>query len=412
MSEAPVNTSGQPVRIMMVGGGSGGHLTPLLALAVEIKQRHPETRVTVVSQKRENLQEVVSHASIDETYSISAGKFRRYHGESLLAHLKDVKTIALNIRDFFRFMRGIAEAWRLLGKERPTVILLKGGFVSVPVGIAARFRKITYVTHDSDAVPGLANRIVAKRATYNLTAMPATMYPYNQAKTLQVGVPLRPEFTFVTPDQQTAFRLKLGIPGSAQVLCCIGGGLGAQKLNHALAHISLDLLTMYPDLIILHVAGQKLYTETMQLYQRQLPQASLERVKVFDFYNNFFELSGAADIVVSRAGATSIAELAVQGKPSIIVPGAQLTGGQQLHNARALQQAEAAIIVDENNTDELMRAVQGLLGSAEERAGYSAKFHALAFEQSTQKIVSVLFELANPTPEGNSISASAKTQEK
>jgi len=384
---------------MMVGGGSGGHLTPLLAVAVEIKRQHPITRVVAVGQKKENLQEVVSHESIDQVYSISAGKFRRYHGESFVSHALDVKTIALNIRDFFRFIRGIGEAWRLLGREKPDVILLKGGFVCVPVGLAARFRRIPYVTHDSDAIPGLANRITAKHARINMTAMPAEMYPYPSHKSQQVGIPLRPEFQIVLPNDQASFRQKLGIDVQSRVLCCIGGGLGAQKLNHALAHISRDLLTQFPDLIIIHVAGQKLYSETMQLYQRQLPPDIFHRVIVYDFYNNLYELSGAADVVLSRAGATSIAEFAVQAKPTIVVPGAQLTGGQQLHNARALQKADAVMVVKDGDTKSMLETVSALLESQEIRTKLSQRLHSLAFEYSAERITAILFDIADSKDE-------------
>lgn len=376
--------------VMMVGGGSGGHLTPLLAVAMALKRRQSALRVTVVGQRNENLQEVVAHDSIDQVYSISAGKFRRYHGESFLAHVKDVKTIVLNIRDFFRFMHGIAESWRLLGRERPDVIFLKGGFVCVPVGIAAQLRRIPYFTHDSDAIPGLANRIVGKRARINMTAMPAEMYPYRQDKTVQVGIPLRPEFSLVTPEQMAEFKNSLGVDPSNLVLCCMGGGLGAQKLNRALAHISRNLLEQFPGLVIMHVAGQKLFTETEELYKRQLPVEMLLRIKVYDFYNDLFKLSGAADVVVTRAGATSIAELAVQAKPSIIVPNPVLTGGQQLQNARALEKAEAAVVVHEDDADALEAAITDLLASQEKRSALSERFHTLAYDNSTEKIVDVL----------------------
>lgn len=385
------NNGAQSVgNVMMVGGGSGGHITPLLAVAVALKQRQSTLRVTVVGQRNENLQEVVAHDSIDQVYSISAGKFRRYHGESFIAHAKDIKTIALNIRDFFRFMHGIVESWRLLGREKPDAIFLKGGFVCVPVGIAAQLRRIPYFTHDSDAIPGLANRIVGKRARINMTAMPAEMYPYRQDKTIQVGIPLRQEFSLVTLDQMAEFKKSFGVDPSNLVLCCMGGGLGAQKLNRAMAHISRSLLEQFPGLVIMHVAGQKLFTETEELYKRQLPTELLQRIKVFDFYKDLFTLSGAADVVVTRAGATSIAELAVQAKPSIIVPNPVLTGGQQLHNARALEKAEAAMVVNEDDAEALKAAIADLLSSQEKRLALSERFHALAYDNSTEKIVDVL----------------------
>jgi UDP-N-acetylglucosamine--N-acetylmuramyl-(pentapeptide) pyrophosphoryl-undecaprenol N-acetylglucosamine transferase len=381
---------------MLVGGGSGGHLTPLLAVAKAIKSHNPSTIVVHVGQKNENLHDVVGGADIDETYSITAGKFRRYHGSSFLSHMLDIKTIILNIRDAFRFVIGTFQAWRLLGRVKPDSIMLKGGFVCVPVGYAARIRGIPYITHDSDAVPGLANRMTAKNAVYNTTALPADIYQYDQAKTIQVGIPIREEFTEVTPDILRESKQNLSINTDAPVLFVVGGGLGAQMINTAITSVSPDLLEQNKSLIIIHVTGKKLFDDTKQLYSNVLNEAQMKSVKLIDFTAELFRYSAAADVVLTRGGATNIAEFAAQAKACIVVPAPHLTGGQQLHNAKVLQDVGAAVIVQEENVSSLGDELSKLLQTtAQDREALGQKLHSLAIYDSADKLATLLLEIAN-----------------
>lgn len=382
-------------KIMIVGGGSGGHLTPVIAVANSLKIHDPLVEVVHVGQKNEGLQDVVDNNSINETYSITAGKFRRYHGESTLSHLLDIKTMLLNIRDFFRFMYGTVEAWFLLGMVKPNSIMLKGGFVSVPVGYAARLRRIPYLTHDSDAVPGLANRLTSKYAVYNTTALPAEFYPYDQTKTIQVGIPIRKEFKEVLITDKNKAKEALGIDRNGKVLFSVGGGLGAQKINESLVSSSKFLLESNSDLTIIHLTGKKLFGETADSYKHTLSKDQLKRVNMIDFTTELYKYSTAADIVLTRAGATNIAEFAAQAKPCIVIPAPHLTGGQQLHNANVLAKAEAAIILQEDELDELGKTINDVLKlSDKDREKLGKKLHGLAVYDSADKLANLLLEMA------------------
>lgn len=381
--------------VMLVGGGSGGHLTPLIAVGDALKAIDSSTHVIQVGQRGESLQEVVDHNGIDETLAIAAGKFRRYHGESFVSHLFDFKTLTLNIRDFFRFLRGTVQAWRMLGRHKPDVIFLKGGFVCVPVGLAARLRKIPYVTHDSDAIPGLANKITAKNAVFNLVAMDPENYPYSREKTKQVGIPIQPEFQHVSAKEMKVAKKALKVPDNSEVIVSVGGGLGAQNLNHALTAASSSLLAPAHRYII-HLSGKALYEETNQLYEKYLSNDTekLERVLVIDFSTDLYMLTAAADIVIARAGATNIAELAQQGKATLLVPNPVLTGGQQLHNAEALKKLDAAEIIHEEDIDQLGKTVEGLLGDKKRLAVLAKNMHELAQSDSARIIAQTLMEIA------------------
>lgn len=382
------------MKIIVAGGGSGGHLTPLLAVASALKKEDPQIQVIHIGQKGDKLQGVTDHKSIDQGLSISAGKFRRYHGESFLQHITDFKTIALNIRDFFRFAVGTFQAWRLLGKLKPDAVFLKGGFVCVPVGFAAKLRNIPYITHDSDAIPGLANRLTAKNAKYNTTALRSDLYPYVQTKTVQVGIPIQPEFKLVTEKDKHEFKKKLGYPTDSNLIFSVGGGLGAHKLNQALAHAAQELLENQ-NYYILHLSGKAHFEDTQKLYEGSLTGTEkIKRVKVLDFSSELYMLSGAADVVITRAGATNIAEFATQGKPCIVVPAPHLTGGQQLHNADVLVASKAAIVLQEDELPSLAGVVRSLLADKKLAESYANTIHQFAVENSAEKIADILIDIA------------------
>lgn len=386
-----IETQDAVAKVFIVGGGSGGHITPLLAVASALKEINPQIYVGLVGQKNEGLQEIIDQGQIDKVFEISAGKFRRYHGESFISHLFDIKTVLLNIRDLFRFLIGSAESVSLLARQKPDVILLKGGFVSVPIGFAASLLKIPYITHDSDVVPGLANRLTARHAVVNATAMDASLYPYDPRKTIEIGIPLRSEFTFVGPVEQNTFKTELQIDTKDRVLLCTGGGLGAQKLNHSFIAICSDVLSTYTDVEVIHLTGHSLFEDTKRLYRESLSEELYNRVRVMDFYADMYRLSGAADLVVSRAGATAIAEFAVQSKACILVPNPVLTGGQQLHNAQVLKKKDAAVIVPEDDSEALLNAVTLLLDSDEKRVGYAQRLHvAVAHEDAAKRMAELL----------------------
>ena len=383
------------MKIILVGGGSGGHLTPLVAVADAIKNEGKNIEVVVIGQRKENLKEVFEHDSISAVHKVYAGKFRRYHGESFISHILDVKTLYFNVRDFFRFIIGTLQSIVLLFRLKPDVIFLKGGFVSVPVGLAARLWKIPYVTHDSDAIPGLANRITSKHAEKNLVAMDEHNYPYPKEKIVKVGLPLRPEFTYVDAKLKSEYRKKLGLKDKDFVLFSVGGGLGAQKLNHALIANTEALLKEKKNLKIIHISGKKLHKETLHAYENTVSKHEMNRVVVVDFTTELYRYSGAADLVLTRAGATNLAEFSLQGKACLIVPNPVLTGGQQLHNARLIEKHKAAVILGESELAKLGSRLSEMINrKPKDLKILGDNFAKLNDQNSAKKISKILIDLA------------------
>ncbi|HWB38631.1 MAG TPA: glycosyltransferase, partial [Candidatus Saccharimonadales bacterium] len=223
----------RPLTIVLTGGGSGGHITPIQAVAAEIKQLHPKSRLVYIGQTGDGLIDIPANdPNIDETLTIRAGKLRRYHGEGW-KQLLDVPTMLKNLRDVAYVLIGLVQSYKLLKSLQPDMIFIKGGFVGVPVGLAAARLKLPYMTHDSDALPGLANRIVARWAHLHAVALPVDVYSYPKNKTVQTGIPLQAEFKPVTAELAKKYRQEIDVPANAKLLFVIGGGLGAERVNKA-----------------------------------------------------------------------------------------------------------------------------------------------------------------------------------
>ncbi|MDQ3123317.1 MAG: glycosyltransferase, partial [bacterium] len=195
------------MRILLIGGGSGGHITPLLAVAHELKLLHPGIELVGVCEKNAAFVHLYHEdQAIDRVLQVSAGKYRRYSGLSLKEKLTDIKTPVLNVRDAGRTLIGYRQARRLLKELKPDAMLIKGGFVAVPIGLAASRLGIPFITHDSDSIPGLANRIVSKWASLHATGMPAELYAYAKDKIVYTGVPVSQNFKYINDSVRADYR--------------------------------------------------------------------------------------------------------------------------------------------------------------------------------------------------------------
>ncbi|HSX43905.1 MAG TPA: UDP-N-acetylglucosamine--N-acetylmuramyl-(pentapeptide) pyrophosphoryl-undecaprenol N-acetylglucosamine transferase [Candidatus Saccharimonadales bacterium] len=382
------------MKILVCGGGTGGHVTPILAVAHELKKLSPDAQIIYVGERNGKFGDLVAQdVAIDEVHTIFAGKLRRYHGESWFSRLLDVKTLLKNIRDGFLVLIGIIQSMWLLSKVKPDVIFLKGGFVVVPIGFAAALRKIPFVTHDSDAMPGLANRLVGRWARWHATGMPVEFYNYPKETTRYVGVLVSEAFKPVDDTLQREYRAKITIPAEAKMLLITGGSLGAQRLNEAVAKLVPQLLSKYSDLYIMHQVGKG----NLGTYKQDIPR---DRLKVFEFISDMYLYMGAADAVVTRAGANNLAELGMQGKACIVVPNPQLSGGHQLENAKYLLQHHAVLVVDEtsiNNSDnKLGEATELLLNNPEARTRLGTALAALSKPQAARELAQLILEAAKP----------------
>lgn len=385
--------------ILLTGAGSGGHITPILAVASALKQHDSSVRVVYVGQHGDKLGDIpAGHEHIDEVRSVFSGKLRRYHKQGIKGYF-DLKTLAFNIRDAFQTFVGLFQATWLVFRLKPSVVFIKGGFVGVPVGLACALLRRPYVTHDSDSIPGLANRIIAPWARVHAVALPKTVYPYPPEKTVVVGVPVADAYQPVTPALYEKYRGELGIHPKDKVLFVSGGGLGAKAVNDAVLGCVPTLFSHLENVVILHQAGRAHQDGLQKAYKQILTKAQMDRVHVLGYVKDLYRYSAAADLVVTRAGGTTLAELSIQAKPCIVIPHPYLTGGHQIKNARVLDESGAIVAIAQSDITKseksLARVVLQLFEDGEKRSSLSSNFARFAQPHATDKLAELILEISN-----------------
>ncbi len=337
----------------------------------------------------------VRHHLIDQSFMVSAGKWRRYHGEGW-RQLLDLPTMARNIRDAFRMLAGIWQSYWLLGKIKPDAMFTPGGFVGVPVGIAARLRRVPVITHDLDALPGLANRINARWAVAHAVGQPKELYNYPSEATFYVGVPVSAEFKPVTAEMQKQAKQELGLAADDLLVFVTGGGLGATRINSAVVAIIKELFDTYPSLTLIHTVGQGNEEPVQTAYNRALSPKEINRVRVLGYTTELFRYTTAADVVITRAGANTMAELSVQHKACIVVPNPVLTGGHQLKNVMHLEKDHAIVVVQEKelaaDKQALLAVLNELLIDAKKRQTFGEHFGTYAKPQAARELAQLIID--------------------
>lgn len=305
---------------------------------------------------------------------IIAGKLRRYHNMTVRQQLTTPSIIFPNIIDFFKIAIGFCQSFIKLLLWRPDVIFIKGGYVCLPVGYAARLLHIPLVLHDSDAHPGLTNRLLSPFAKAIGTGAPLEYYTYPPEKTQYVGIPVAPDFREYSWHERRQLKQELGFDPRRPLVVVTGGGLGAMRINEAVIAVRDQLLE---EASVFLVSGNQQYDELRQ----SVDERAGWRLQAF-VHDGMAKVLAAADVVVTRAGATTLLELSALHKPTIIIPNGNLTAGHQLKNAKVYQDALAALIIteDELNKDNqvLARKIIGLLRSEKILRGLGRNFGKFA----------------------------------
>ncbi len=381
--------------MIITGGGTAGHVTPLLAVVDELNKQNSQIDIRYIGQFGDPMRAMFSEAKITNQYSILAGKWRRYHGLSFIGHISDLKTLFKNIRDLFYFTIGLIQSTLIMIFWRPNVVFVKGGFVGLPVGLAAAFLKIPIVTHDSDTLPGLTNRILSRYSKLSAVAMPKEYYLdyYNESKMRYTGVPLRQEYYNISAKHTAGYLQEFSIFVRNKIVTVIGGSLGAVRLNNAVLK-NVDKLLSDKDVVLIWVTGKRQY---QQILSSISANKNRNRIKIYAFCDELYKILAISDVVVSRAGATSIAELAELSKPTILVPNPYLVGGHQTKNACALSSAKAVDVIFEdqlcNDSDILSTQVFKILTDNDMQKRLSNNIHKLAISDSSKRIVDAIFEV-------------------
>jgi UDP-N-acetylglucosamine--N-acetylmuramyl-(pentapeptide) pyrophosphoryl-undecaprenol N-acetylglucosamine transferase len=318
------------MKIGFVGGGTGGHFYPLMAVANELNQAEAQPELYYFGPSPYD-KDSLDKYQIRFVYC-PAGKLRRYFSIQ-------------NIIDLFRNFFGVPLALLKLYLIYPDVIFSKGGYTSVPILAAAKFLNIPVVIHESDAVPGRANKLATKQARYIGIAYDDVAQFFPAEKTALIGIPLRPEIKLVVADPFT----QLGIPNDKPLLYITGGSTGAERINSIVLRSLPELLQHYrifhqtgpANLEEMRLAAQSLLSGT-ELANNYYLEGNIEAEKVA-------ALMQAAAVIITRAGSTTLFEIAYHHKPAIVIPIPEDVSRDQRTNAYAYARSGAATVIEEHN---------------------------------------------------------------
>lgn len=336
--------------IVLTGGGTAGHVTPNIAMLPKLKELGYQ--VSYIGSYEGMERKLIEDQGIPY-YGISSGKLRRYF---------DWK----NFTDPFRVLKGFGEARSLLKKLNPDIVFSKGGFVTVPVVIAAKGCKIPVILHESDMTPGLANKLCLSSATKICCNFPETVDSLPANKAVVTGTPIRQELMSGSREKALAFT---GLSGKKPVVMIVGGSLGSVIVNDAVRKILPELL---PTFDIIHLCGKNKLDPSLE---------GTEGYRQYEYISKeLSDLFALSDLVISRAGANAICEIKALKKPNLLIPlSAKASRGDQILNAKSFaRQGFSVVIEEEDLTDTAL--LEGITNLYAHRDDYIS-----AMEQSQQK---------------------------
>jgi len=352
--------------IAITGGGTGGHIFPIIAVIEELRLKGFKDFIWI--GQKGGKEEIWAKRFEVPFIGIPSGKLRRYFS------LK-------NFFDLFRILTGFIRSLMILKKSRIDVLFSKGGFVSVPPVVAAKFCKIPVVTHESDITPGLANRINSRFSKAVFVSFDDTKKYFKNCNVIVTGNPIRKEIKNGNAERgrqflDKFFRLEKGIP----IVLILGGSLGALSINRAV----WDLLRKYElDFYLIHQCGPE---NKNKEFDDKRPDKYLQ-IEFID--RELGDILNASDLVVSRAGAGAIYEIGYIGKPAIFVP-LSLSGsrGEQIKNAQYLKMENAAIVLEDEELSgiTLYEKIKGLLAKPNLMKEISNNFKSLIIKNAEEKI--------------------------
>ncbi len=360
------------MRIMITGGGTGGHTSPAAAVIEELRRRDPRLLMQWVGKKGGMEERVAGRYSVPFRSIPVEGWTRSKSPRMLLTALK----LAWSV---FR-------VWFYLKVFRPQLVFGVGGYVSLPAVWAAQRMGIHTVLHEQNKRLGLANRVCANKATQVLLSFPDTVGAFPAEKAAVVGNPVRA--AFLTPPEQAQAREALGLSPDMPVVLVIGGSQGARRINEAMSEVVHAFA--HDEVQFIWGAGKQ---EAIQMRLRA--EKASAPTQVHAFIEDMAAACAAADLIVSRAGASTTAELAVMGKPSILIPYPYAADNHQEHNARAFESAGAAVVLlDKDCTGErLGELLRQLLSEPSRLAAMGDAAKPLARPEAAEAIAERIIEL-------------------
>ena len=360
-------------RVLIAAGGTGGHVYPAIAIADALKAENKDTEVLFVGTKNHMEWTAVPKAGYNIKDIWISGFQRRLTLTNILFPLKLVTSLVQSMSIIARF--------------KPEVVVSCGGYVAGPIGYVAEKKKLPVVVQEQNSYPGVTNRLLAKAAHVIFTAFKKADDYFPQGKTVLAGNPTRAALVGVDKEKAAA---SFEFDSNKQALLVLGGSLGARTINAAIKE-NLDVLHNDLELQIIWQCGKRYIDEL----STDIDTDSYPNLRLQAYLENMPEAYATADIVVSRAGASSCSELMLTGKPSVLVPSPIVAGDHQTHNAMAMVNEGAAVLLkDADAVQNLVHTLQSLIADRDQLSNMASAALKLAKPDAAKTIAHEILTLS------------------
>ncbi|MDD3773828.1 MAG: undecaprenyldiphospho-muramoylpentapeptide beta-N-acetylglucosaminyltransferase [Patescibacteria group bacterium] len=361
------------VVIALTGGGTAGHVVPTITVGKKLKQVNKNLKIIYLGS-RNGLEEKMAQELGFKFFNISAGKWRRYFSLA-------------NLLTPYMIWKGVRQAKKILQTQEVKVIFAKGGYVSFPVILAASKLNIPVIGHESDSVIGKTNLMLLKHMKALAVAFPRSLYPKKlKEKLVYTGVPISEVFLKKKKDWPRDLKLKNNLP----VLVVTGGSQGAQFLNN---FIFRNLKTLLPICQVIHLTGEQGVAEAKKI-KKAYKIKSIKNYHFNAFSDHMPAILEHADLILSRAGANTLFELAATKKAAILIPLPQAAQDHQMANAHFAARLGGAVVFNQKkfNEGKLLSTIRHFLNHPEICEDLGRKLHGLYVVDSTDRIVDLILE--------------------
>ena len=369
------------MKILFAGGGTAGHINPALAIAGYVRSRQPEAEILYIGAKGGMEERLVPQAGFQFRGITVQGFKRKISPQSIKENIGTVK----------KAISASKASKRIIEEFQPDICVGTGGYVSGPVLRTAAKMGVPIIIHEQNAFPGITNKLLAKKAKKVMLAMPAAREHFKgKCNFVDTGNPVRGE---ILTAQKEEARKQMGLD-NRPVILSFGGSLGARKINEALADI-IARSAKDGKYQHIHAYGQygKWFPDLLREKGADLDNA--DNLDIREFINDMPVCLAAADVVVARAGAITLSEIQVQGKPSVLIPSPNVAENHQYHNAMALVKENAAVMIEEKDLtpEKLTEEIDKLAGDTARLREYSENAKKMAITDAAKRIYAIIIEV-------------------
>ena len=370
------------MRFMFACGGTAGHINPAIAVAGRLRELMPDCEILFIGADGHMEADLVPRSGYD-IVTLKVTNISRGSSLSSIWH---------NIKSVFNVIRATIKARKLVKSFRPDAVIGTGGYVCYPVLKAASMLGVPTAVHESNAVPGLTTRMLSNVVDRIMLGFEESRRYYKHPeKTVVTGTPVRGEFAGYS--KKTA-KAELGIPMDKPLVVSVWGSLGAANMNAAMCDF-IRLAGKKPGFTLIHSAGSEGYAEMVTALRTVVPDYEKNGMDVREYIYDMPRVMAAADLVLCRAGASTVSELTYMHKPTIFVPSPYVTNNHQFKNAKVIEDAGGALIFEEGSfkASELLNTVKSILSSEEELEKMSLAMERLARPEATDVICEQILSL-------------------